>query len=218
MPRLRQVSRAQASESVQIAYDTIFGDRDPVEEPGTSTGTPGNWWSTMALSPFVFAHATFSSAMVESSVELDPELRELAIMRTGFNLSSLFVYSQHCKAARHIGVNEEKIAAIPHWQLASAYTERERTVLAWTDGLTLQGGRISDEVFEAVQGHLDDAEILELTYRAMTYHLHAVTCKALRLEYDDVGEAIVEVPKPEQGPLADWMKHRIEHETEQAKR
>jgi hypothetical protein len=38
----------------------------------------------------------------------------------------------------------------------------------------------------------------------MGYNLHAVCCKALRLEYDDVPERIREVPVPAEGETADW--------------
>ena len=68
----------------------------------------------------------------------------------------------------------------------------------------LQGGRASDELFEALHSHLSDKDILELTYHIMGYNLHAVCCKALRLEYDDVPERIKEVPIPESGEVADW--------------
>jgi hypothetical protein len=57
MPRLRQVSRADADErTVLPLYDFLFGDRDPVAEPGTATGTPGDWWTVFALVPDVFDH------------------------------------------------------------------------------------------------------------------------------------------------------------------
>jgi len=204
MPRLRQVSRKQATESVRKAYARIFGDRDPTTEPGTSTGTPGNWWTVMALSPYVFGHATFALPPDQATVKLDDHLRELALMRVGYTRASRFVYSQHCKAARHLGVTEEKIAAVPYWHVSDVFDARERAVLAWTDDLILQDGRISDAVFEALHTHLDDAEILELTYRALTYNLHALTCKALRLEYDDVDDRITEIPAPEGGGVASW--------------
>jgi alkylhydroperoxidase family enzyme len=55
---------------------------------------------------------------------------------------------------------------------------------------------VPDATFAALQSHLCDENILELTYHALTYNLHAVTCKALRLEYDDVDERIREVPMP----------------------
>jgi hypothetical protein len=40
MPRLRQVSRSEAqNQVVQSSYARLFGERDPVAEPGTATGT-----------------------------------------------------------------------------------------------------------------------------------------------------------------------------------
>ena len=80
----------------------------------------------------------------------------------------------------------------------------ERAVLAWTDALILQGGRASDALFDALHAHFSDEDILELTYHVMGYNLHAVCCKALRLEFDDVDERIVEVPAPAEGEASDW--------------
>ena len=57
MPRLRQVPRAEADPIATMMYDMLFGERDPVEEPGTETGTPGNWWTVFALVPDCLKHA-----------------------------------------------------------------------------------------------------------------------------------------------------------------
>ncbi len=40
MPRLRQVAKADADPFAQQLYKMLFGERDPVKEPGTATGTP----------------------------------------------------------------------------------------------------------------------------------------------------------------------------------
>ena len=209
MPRLRGVSKKDTDEVVGKFYQGLFGDRDPVEEPGTATGTPGNWWTVFALVPYIFEHATNHFGMfgmfAEKSVsQLDPITRELGILRAGYTQGSQFVFSQHCKAARRFGKSKKKIAAIPHWQVSSLFDEKERAILAWADALILQGGRASDELFEALHSHLCDEDILELTYHVMGYNLHAVCCKALRLEYDDVPERIRELPTPEDGKVADW--------------
>ena len=68
MPRLRQVSRDEASAPVVRAmYDFMFGpDRDPVAEPGTATGTPGDWWTTFALVPDVLKHCVDGFAVYRS--------------------------------------------------------------------------------------------------------------------------------------------------------
>ena len=210
MPRLRGVPKKDANEAIGKFYQALFGDRDPVTEPGTATGTPGNWWTVFALVPYIFEHATNHFGMfgmfAEKSVsQLDPITRELGILRAGYTQGSQFVFSQHCKAARRFGLSEKKIAAIPHWQVSSLFDEKERAILAWADALILQGGRASDELFEALHSHLCDEDILELTYHVMGYNLHAVCCKALRLEYDDVPERIRELPTPEKdGEVADW--------------
>ena len=78
-------------------------------------------------------------------------------------------------------------------------------MLAYTDALVLQHGRVPDGVFEALKRHLSDEEILELTYITCTYMMHAVMSRALRLEYDDVDERVVEVPAPEDAQSADVM-------------
>lgn len=209
MPRLREVPLADAAPYVRKYYEALFGGRDPVAEPGTATGTPGNWWTVAALVPYVFEHATQQFGMFgmftdESVSRLDARVRELGILRTGYAQASQFVFSQHSKAARAFGLSEAQVAAIPHWQVADCFDARDRAVLAWTDALVLQGGRASDALFEALHEHLSDEDILELTYHVMSYNLHAVMCKALRLEFDDVDERIREVPIPAERGVADW--------------
>jgi alkylhydroperoxidase family enzyme len=198
MPRLRQVTRAQATGNIQKFYQQLFGDRDPVAQPGTATGTPGHWWTVFALHPTIFDHATsaFGMAADKSVTPLDGKIRELAIMRVGFTRASQFVYSQHCKAARRVKISEDQIAAIPAWSVSEVFSAAERAVLAYVDCLIFDGGRVPDATFAALKRHFTDENILELTYLALTYNLHAVTCKALRLEYDDVDERIREVPMP----------------------
>ena len=60
----------------------------------------------------------------------------------------------------------------------------------------LAGGRVSDGTFSRLKQDLSDEEILELTYITLTYELHATMCRALRLEFDDVPERVVEIPIP----------------------
>ena len=175
----------------------LFGDRDPVAEPGTATGTPGTWWTVFANSTDAFRHTTEGFQFYRSKKrKLDPVLRELGQLRAGYAVGSQFVFSQHCKQAREVGLDEAKVAAIPHWQIADCYSALERAVLALADALALERGRIGDAVFDVLKAQLDDEAILELTYVTATYVMHATMSRALRLEYDDVDERVVEVPAP----------------------
>src|SRR5579862_239766 len=166
MPRLRQVPKDEATAPiVTLMYDFLFEGRDPVAEPGTATGSPGDWWTVFALVPDVLDHAVAGFGLYDSPKRvLDPVLRELAQARAGWAAGSQFVFSQHCKSLRKLGVAEEKIEAVPHWTAAAAFDEVERLVLAYADCLVLDRGRVPDGLFDALRNHLSDEQILELTY------------------------------------------------------
>jgi alkylhydroperoxidase family enzyme len=204
MPRLRQVHRGESDAPiVEQAYSLLFGDRDPVTDPGTSTGTPGDWWTVFALVPDVLQHSVDGFVLYNSPRRrLDPLLRELGQARVGWDAGSQFVWSQHCKSIRALGVTEEKIDAIKHWPAADCFDETERLVLAYTDCLALDHGRVPDGLFEALRAALSDEEIVELTYIVGMYLMHAVMSRALRTEFDDRDDPVAEVPGPE--GVAPW--------------
>jgi alkylhydroperoxidase family enzyme len=98
---------------------------------------------------------------------------------------------------RELDMPEEKITSIPSWTVAECYSPVERAVLGYTDCLIYDLGRVPDALFAELQRHLSDEEILELTYITTLYFQHAVMSKALRTEFDDRDEVIVEVVGPE---------------------
>jgi alkylhydroperoxidase family enzyme len=207
MPVLRQVPRSEAkTEIVLRMYRLLFGDRDPVAEPGTATGTPGDWWTVFALAPDILQHAVDGFAVYRHpDRKIDPVLRELGQTRAGWVKGSQFVFSQHCKSLRGLGVSEEKIAAVPAWAVSDVFDDKERAVLAYADCLSGAGGRTPDAVFEKLRTFWDDEQIFEFTYITYLYDMHAVIARALRLEYDNRAEPIVEVAAPASFAAADFL-------------
>jgi alkylhydroperoxidase family enzyme len=199
VPRLREIPKAEAEAPiVQAMYTRLFGDRDPVAEPGTDTGTPGDWWTVFANSPDVMEHACRGFALYASPERKVPgELRELGQTRAGWLVGSQFVFSQHCKSCRALGFSEDKIEALKAWQVSDLFSPLERALLAYTDGLVAGFGRVDEAVFDAMREHLSDEAILEFTYITMMYCMHAVISRALHLEYDDRDDPIVEIAAPD---------------------
>jgi alkylhydroperoxidase family enzyme len=197
MPRLKQAGPEAENPYANQIFKLLFGDRDPITDPGTATGTPGNWWTVFNIVPDAFKHTTEGFQFYRSPErKLDPKLRELGQTRAGYAVGSQFVFSQHCKASRDVGLTEDQITAIPHWAVADCFSSIERAVLAYTDALVLERGRVPDGIFETLKANLSDEEILELTYVTCTYMMHAVMSRALRLEYDDRPDPIVEIAAP----------------------
>lgn len=197
MGRLRQVSLAEASPEIRELYKQFFGDRDPVKEPGTATGTPGDYWTTFALVPDLLFQARNSlGALMAPGRKLPARLRELAILRTGIVGDSRFEYSQHLKVARMVGIPEEKLADIKAWSLSDKFAPIERAVMQATDEIV---GRnlVEDATFAALKLHLGDEQILELFYAIGLWRMHGMIVRALHLEYDgDTTARMQEIPAP----------------------
>jgi len=200
MPRLRQIPKDEATAPiVTTMYEWLFEGRDPVAEPGRWDGTTGDWWTVFANSPDILDHCVKGFGLYQSPDRtLDPKLRELGQIRAGWAVGSQFVFSQHAKSMRGLRMPEAQITHIPAWSTAPAgtYGDAERAVLAYTDCLVYDHGRVPDDLFAELRRHLDDLAILELTYITSLYLMHAVMSKALRTEFDDRDDPIVEVPGP----------------------
>ena len=95
MPRLKQVPKDKADQEVAAPlYTMMFGDRDPVESPGTSTGTPGDFWTVFANSPDTLKDAARTFAYYRNPKrKIDPVIRELGQTWAGWATGSQFVFS-----------------------------------------------------------------------------------------------------------------------------
>jgi AhpD family alkylhydroperoxidase len=191
---------------VLAVYENLFGERDPVAQPGTAMGPPGHWWTVLAQTPHILEHFVMCSRMyLGSKMTLNPLLRELGQLRAGWLNGCQFVYSQHCKMGRSAGMTEEQVQAVKEWQVADCFDERQRTVLAYVDYLVSQRGRVPDAVFAKLKSLLSDVEIIELTYVTCCYDGYSVLTRALRIDFDDHDDPVVEIPAPENYDGGDFL-------------
>jgi AhpD family alkylhydroperoxidase len=195
--RIRQVPLSEATPDVRKIYQQIFGDRDPVAQPGTGTGSPGDYWTTLALVPDIlkmYTDALF--ALLQPGRKLEPRYRELAILRTAIVGDCRFEYSQHLKVARTIGLSDEKLRAVKGWAASDQFDQAERAVMAAADEL-IGRNLVEDATFAALKRHFSDEQIVELLLVIATYRMHGLLVRALHLEFDnDTTARMEEVPGP----------------------
>ncbi|MFQ5826668.1 MAG: carboxymuconolactone decarboxylase family protein [Dehalococcoidia bacterium] len=94
--------------------------------------------------------------------QLDPRLRELAILRIATVTGSEYEWSQHLPFAREVGVSQEQIEDIGDWQRSRHFDHGDRAVLRYVDEVA-QRVKVSDRVFADLRQHLDEVSIVELT-------------------------------------------------------
>jgi 4-carboxymuconolactone decarboxylase len=109
----------------------------------------------------IFLQRSRLSNALFTQIVIDPKLREIAILRTAKDCHSVYEWTQHVPAAKHVGVTSEQIAAIENWQIAGCFSEVERLVLQFTDEVNANV-KASRATVEALKRHLSPGEIIEL--------------------------------------------------------
>lgn len=100
-------------------------------------------------------------ALVLTSV-LDARLREIAILRTGWRIGSVYEWSNHYGIAKRAGMTDAEIVAVRDGAASPALTEADRAVIAVVDE-AFDNVRVSDATLAAARAHVgDDRALLEL--------------------------------------------------------
>src|SRR5215467_14661885 len=115
----------------------------------------------MANAQGIFVHRSRLSNALFTQTAIDPKLREIAILRTAKDCRSIYEWTQHVPAAKHVGVTDDQVSAIENWQVAKCFSEVERLVLQFTDEVNANV-KAARTTLEALRQHLSPQEIIEL--------------------------------------------------------
>ena len=133
-----------------------------------------------AFRPFL----RFGGAVL-TAMELDPRLRELAILEVARLTPARYEWVQHVPIAQAVGVTAEQVAALEAGELeAACLGEDDRLVLAFT-GQVVRGIRPDDEIFGRMTAAFSAREIVELLLAIGDYMMLARLMVALDLELDE---------------------------------
>ncbi|HEY7302012.1 MAG TPA: carboxymuconolactone decarboxylase family protein [Xanthobacteraceae bacterium] len=114
--------------------------------------------------------------------DLDGRLREIVIIRVGYLNRCSYVIKQHVPLLSGAeGLTQEECDALADWSGSAFFSERERTALAFTDAST-RDVEVPDGVFNALQPHFSERQILELTVLVGAYNMHTRMCQALAID------------------------------------
>jgi len=93
--------------------------------------------------------------------ELDPVLREIAIIRAGVLSGSSYEVHQHRRIGRGIGMSQALLDGIDQGPDAAVFDERQRQVMAFTDDV-VKNVRASDATFDPLCAALGYRQVQEL--------------------------------------------------------
>jgi alkylhydroperoxidase family enzyme len=116
--------------------------------------------------------------------ELDPQLRELVIVRVGLISGAAYEVHQHRHLARAVGVPQEKLDGLDGNLDDDTFTGHERDVLRFTDAVVTDV-KAPDELYEPVASALSDGELCELLLVIGFYMLVSRVLENLEVEIEE---------------------------------
>ena len=171
------------------------GLRDLYAEIGATRGSVLDLHRALAGAPGALRAHFRLSRYVRDESSLDPRLRELAIVATGYVLGVPYELAHHVPAARRAGVTEEQLAAVPGWRTApeGVFDVAEHAVLAYADEVA-RTRSASPGTLATLQGLLPPAQLIDLVLTVALYHLVAAVVLPLGIEPEKLS------PRPEVSP------------------
>jgi alkylhydroperoxidase family enzyme len=122
-----------------------------------------------------------------SELQLDPLLRELAILRVARLIPHAdYEWVQHVPLARSVGASDAQVAALERDDIeADSFSDAELTVLRFTTEFLSDAARVSDETFAAAKGLLSARELIELMMVIGQYSMLARVMATTELDLDE---------------------------------
>jgi alkylhydroperoxidase family enzyme len=160
--------------------------RIPYFDVETATGRHAEFLAKLGPQPNIYRMLAHSENGVKGFTrmgnallhrcELDPGLRELAILRVGRLSRTAYEVFQHERIAREAGVADEKIAALRDLTIETpAFSDQEKAVLRFTDDV-VRNVKATDKSFKAVNAFLSPGALVELT---LTIGYYMMVCRFL---------------------------------------
>ncbi len=137
------------------------------------------------------AFARFGNHLLVRS-NLDPVLRETAILRVGVLSDAAYEVHQHDRISRDLGMSEELLAGIRNGPEDPAFTELQRQVMRYTDDV-VEHVRASDATFEPLHAALSLQELQELTVTIGFYMLVSRYLETFGVDIEQPGGASFDV-------------------------
>lgn len=185
MARMPYIDPASASEGTRQVLEAL---------------PPLNIFRMLAHAEEVFVPFLGFGRSILASTELDPQLRELAILQVAKQSGAEYEWVQHVEIGRHAGLNDDQIAAVAAGDHdAECLSAAARSVLRFTAAV-VAGPTVSDEVFGSLAGELKHREIVELLLTIGNYLMLARLMTVLELDTDDaIGNQVVDLSKSDFG-------------------
>jgi 4-carboxymuconolactone decarboxylase len=154
-PRLEPIREAAAQARERVA-----------ESPANAI----NVSATLAHNPVVSRAVYGSAGVILHEGTLVPRLRELAILRMGWNCQAVYEFGQHTLFGRAAGLSEEEIWFVTRPLSHGSWSPADKAILQLVDDLYTDDC-VSDATWSEASQHFTPSEVMEFIAAAGCYRM-----------------------------------------------
>jgi 4-carboxymuconolactone decarboxylase len=134
--------------------------------------------------PNIFKRHMDFALELRHGVQLEPKLRELAILTVAMTASAQYELDHHWVLAIRAGVTDEQLRSLVDYATSAAFDARERAVMRFAE-VSTRDVAIPQDVFDAAHCVLGDRQLTELLYQIGFYNMIARFEAAALLRTED---------------------------------
>ena len=142
-----------------------------------------NIFATLAHHPDLLRRWLVFATHVLAKSTLPPRVRELLILRTGWNCKCQYEWAQHVIVARRSGVSDVEIERVKEGPAADGWAAGDSSLLVAADELHATSS-MSDPTWEALSGVYTTEQLLDIVATVGNYHLVAMFLNTTRVALD----------------------------------
>jgi AhpD family alkylhydroperoxidase len=116
-----------------------------------------------AHSPAILTGYTLYELMLERADSIDAALENLAAQRAATMTGCPFCIDIGESHLTQLGLTPHQVRDVPNWRESDAFSDDERLVLEYAEGMSTTPVQVSDELFDRLRARFDEAAIVELT-------------------------------------------------------
>lgn len=162
MPRIAGVSDHDAGLGAKIAF--FFTKRRLAKMTGLETAT--------MLEPLrMYAHipkllnAYGRLELAESKLDiLSPRHRALAELKSATTVRCEYCIDLGSQIARRWGITDEELLAMADYRNAACFSDLDKLILEYATAVSRTPVEVTDELFDRLREHFDDAQLVGLTH------------------------------------------------------
>ena len=172
MTRLPKAARADFPEELYYVFDRL---------PRGADGAPLNIFGAMGNNPGLLRSYLRLANPLWAQCGLDPERRELVILRTALLQKSVYEWHQHVLIGRSAGLSDAHIVALHEWQASTLFSGLERAILGYVDAL-VASDHPAQPIHDALAKHLPVAGVVGVNLLVGAYIMTAKFLGAMEVE------------------------------------